>query len=176
MTRFGNSSVEKNSSTGNAGSMTVRDSYFYEPRFWQLADHIDAIQSDGGVQNVTISRNTVFVEPYGYTDYDTTTAGNVATSCLNLTAQIGNYNGDVMIDHNYIAGGGACVYCSTQGKLFLGNVTITANVFDRAHFGTVTQKAAVYFTLYPTNTAPQLVWTHNRWEDGSPLSYAQAIS
>lgn len=190
MTNFGNSSVEKNSAGGggNARSMEVRDSYFYEPRGWQQADHIDGIQTDGGITDCTIVHNTVYVEPYGAADGDETYG---PTSCINITAALGDIIGNVLVDNNQIAGGGYCVYCSTQGASFTGSTVIVRNnVFNRQRFSYLAptyvsmwgKESANNSILYPTNIAPQLsagsgaAWTGNTFEDGTPVTYAMATS
>jgi hypothetical protein len=182
MYHFGNSSVEKNSCPGKF--MDVRDSYFYESRGWQQADHIDGIQTDGNMGAVRILHNTVLVEPYGAADGDETYG---PTSCINITAAFGPISGDVTIDSNWIAGGGYCMYCSTQGSVFTGHQIVSNNIFDRRYFPYLSptyasmwgKESANNSVLYPTNVAPELAtggWFNNRWEDGTILTYAQATA
>lgn len=177
-TKFGNSAAEKNDA-GAATSFDCRDSYLHEVKGWDLGDHIDGLQC-AGASSVTFAHNTVFVEPYGYTDGDTT-PDNVATSCVNLAIDIGNV-GNVLIDNNYISGGGYCMYVREQGKVFTGTVVVSNNYFDRNHWTSLGGKAEVYGSggvLNPTSIPAALSgggWQNNHWEDGSTLSYTVAIT
>ena len=161
-TRFGNSGVEMNNRSGST-SLTVEDSYFYEPNGWNPTDHVDGIQVGGG-RNVTIRHNTVLIEPFGGTAGDT---GYVSNSALGLWAELGDVTGAVVVDHNLLAGGGFVVYLEQKSPYrWLGPVTVTNNVFD-LRFG---PNSGVWGTLYGTGLPSQLVWTGNTTSTGTAVA------
>lgn len=177
-TRFGNSAAEKNNASA-LGLFDCRDSYIHEVKGWELADHIDGLQC-AGAASVVFVHNTVFVEPYGYTDGDTATSGNVSTSCINLAIDIGNI-GNVLIDNNQISGAGYCMYVREQGKTFTGPVVVSNNYFSRTHWPSLSGAAEVFGAGVLSNTSVPAAlsgggWQSNHWEDGSTLTYAVAIT
>ena len=157
-TRFGNAGVEMNNRSGTA-SLTVEDSYFYEPKGWNPSDHVDGIQVGGG-RNVTIRHNTVLIEPYGGAAGDTSYVSN---SALGLWAELGDVTGSVVVDHNLLAGGGRVIYIEQKSPYrWLGPVSVTNNVFDM-RFG---PNGGVWGPLAPIGLPSQLVWSGNTWSNG----------
>lgn len=175
----GNSCVEKNDRSG-VGDFIVTDSYLVESKGWPPADHADLLQV-GGARNVTIQHNTMWMEPYGATDGDTSYISN---SCIGCWAELGNVSGNVLIDNNQMAGGGSIMYVQPKAPyVFQGTVTVSNNRFDRAHFPSLqgagftptTGHGTQWFMLYPTYPS-QLSWTNNKFEDGSTVTLATAVS
>ena len=140
--------------------MEVRDCYLFEPQGWNPSDHVDGIQVGGG-RNVTIVNNTVLITPYGGTDGDT---DYVSNSALGLWAELGNVTGTVLVDHNYLAGGGRIMYLEQKSPYaWQGPVTVSDNVFDREF----TKHGGIWGVLYPDGLPDNLAWTGNTWEDGT---------
>jgi hypothetical protein len=161
-TRFGNAGIEMNNRSGTA-SLTVEDSYFYEPKGWNPADHVDGIQVGAG-GNVTIRHNTVLIEPFGGTAGDTSYVSN---SALGLWAELGDVTGAVVVDHNLLAGGGFVVYLEQKSPYrWLGPVSVTNNVFD-TRFG---PNSGLWGTLYPTGLPSQLAWSGNTSSNGTAVA------
>ena len=167
-TRFGNAGVEMNNRSGTA-SLTVEDSYFYEPKGWNPSDHVDGIQVGGG-GNVTIRHNTVLIELYGGATGDTSYVSN---SALGLWAELGNVTGAVVVDHNLLAGGGRVIYLEQKSPFaWLGPVSVTNNVFD-TRFGAL---GGVWGPLAPIGLPSQFNWSNNTWANGVSLSVQQATT
>lgn len=167
-TRFGNAAVEMNNRNG-AGSLDVENSYLYEPKGWNRADHTDGIQVGGG-KNITIRNNTVLIQPYGQTEGDTSYVSN---SALGLWAELGNVTGTVVVNHNLIAGGGRVVYLQQKSPYsWQGPVIVSDNVFDLCF----TSKGGVWGPLYPSGLPSQLTWTGNTWSNSAPLSLNDALT
>jgi hypothetical protein len=167
-TRFGNAAVEMNNRNGT-GSMTVENSYMYEPKGWNPSDHTDGIQVGGG-KNVTIRNNTVLIQPWGGTDGDN---NYVSNSALGLWAELGDVTGTVLVQHNLIAGGGRVVYLQQKSPYaWRGPVTVSDNVFDQCF----TQQGGVWGPLFPSGLPSQLTWTGNTWSSGAGLSLSQALT
>jgi hypothetical protein len=165
-TRFGEAAVEMNNRSGTA-SLTVEDSYFYEPKGWNRIDHVDGIQVDAA-RNVTVHHNTVLIEPYGGAAGDTSYVSN---SAVGLWAALGDVTGTVVVDHNLLAGGGYVVYLEQKSPdRWLGPVSVTNNVFD-TRFG---PSGGAWGPLYPNGLPSQLTWASNTWSNGVSLSLAQA--
>ena len=167
-TRFGNAGVEMNNRSGGA-SLTVEDSYFYEPQGWNPSDHVDGIQVGAG-GNVTIRHNTVLIEPYGGAAGDTSYVSN---SALGLWAELGDVTGLVVVDHNLLAGGGYVIYLEQKSPYqWQGPVSVTNNVFD-TRFG---PNGGIWGPLYPSGLPSQLVWSGNTWTNGASLTLQQATT
>ena len=167
-TRFGNAAFEMNNREGDA-DMEVRDCYLFEPQGWNPSDHVDGIQVGGG-RNVTIVNNTVLITPYGGTDGDT---DYVSNSALGLWAELGNVTGTVLVDHNYLAGGGRIMYLEQKSPYaWQGPVTVSDNVFDREF----TKHGGIWGVLFPDGLPDNLAWTGNIWEDGTAVSLGAATA
>lgn len=162
-TRFGNAAFEMNNRDGTA-DMEVRDSYLFEPKGWQPADHTDGIQVGGG-RNVTIVNNTVRVTSHN-------TDGGASNSCLGLWAELGNVTGTVLVDHCLLSGGGKIMYLEQKSPYsWQGQVTVQNNTFSRefeSHGG-------IWGVLYPSGLPSKLAWLNNVWDDGTAVSLAQAV-
>ena len=157
-----------NNRSGTA-SLTVEDSFFYEPKGWNPSDHVDGIQVGGG-HNVTIRHNTVLIEPFGGAEGDT---GYVSNSALGLWAELGNVTGAVVVDGNLLAGGGRVIYLEQKSPFaWLGPVSVTNNVFD-TRFGAL---GGVWGPLANLGLPSQLNWSNNTWTNGVPLSLDQSLT
>lgn len=173
-TRFGNSAVEKNDRTGMF-SIDVSDSCLVEVKGWPASDHADGVQMGGG-KSYTVRHCSIAIEPFRTTDGDTTTFGAVSNSCASCWAELGNVTGDVLIDNNLLAGGGSVMYVQAVAPyVFKGKAAVTNNVFDRKRYPSLHNTASVWFVLAPTGVPSQLVWSGNRYEDGTVVSQATAV-
>ncbi|MGB8860597.1 MAG: right-handed parallel beta-helix repeat-containing protein, partial [Ilumatobacteraceae bacterium] len=167
-TRFGQAGVEMNNRNATA-SLTIENSYFYEPKGWPAAYHVDGIQV-GGAKNVTIRNNTVLIEQYGGANGDT---GYVSNSALGLWAELGDVSGTVIVDSNLLAGGGRVIYIEQKSPYaWRGPVIITNNVFDKRF----SDKGGIWGPLAPIGLPAQLTWSGNVWSNGAGLSLQQALA
>lgn len=165
-TRFGNAGVEVTDRSATR-TMTVTDSYFYEPGGWPRDQHVDGIQMNAGGAAV-IRNNTILVSQYGATIGDTS---YVSTSAIGIGTALGSI-GSVTIDHNLLGGGGFVIYVQNKSYTWTGATTITGNVFDR-RFG---PESGIWGPLYPSQLPPNLVWSGNYWDSASECSLIQALA
>jgi len=165
-TRFGNAAVEMNDRSGKS-TMTVENSYFYEPPGWQKAAHADGIQMSAG-GGASIRNNTIIIEPFGGAvgDYS-----YISNSAIGIGTSLGNI-GAVAIDHNLISGGGYSVYVQDKEYSFTSSVSVTNNVFSRQ----LSTTCGVWGPLFPRDIAPGLVWTNNTWDAGEVMTLQEALS
>lgn len=169
LTHCGEAAVEKNDTTG-LWSVEVSDSFITEDQLWPPGQHVDGLQMGGG-RSFTARHNTILIAPYGGSNTDQTYVSN---SCIGLFAELGHFTGDVTIDNNIVAGGGACFYIQEKASFhFQGAVNATANVIWRSLNGNI-PGGAVFFVLYPNGLPPALNWSANAYDDGTSLSLAQA--
>ena len=164
-TRFGNAGVEVTDRSATR-TMTVTDSYFYEPGGWPRDQHVDGIQMNAGGSAI-IRNNTIIVNPYGATVGDTS---YVSTSAIGIGTALGSI-GSVTIDHNLLAGGGFVIYVQNKSYTWTGTTTITGNVFDR-RYGS---ESGIWGPLYPSQLPPGLVWSDNYWDSVSECSLFDAL-
>ncbi len=164
-TRFGNAAVEM-TDRSTTRTLSVSDSYFFEPGGWPHDQHVDGIQMNAGGSAV-IRNNTVIITPYGGTAGDTSYVSNATIGIGTALGDIGS----VTIDHNLLAGGGFLIYVQDKAYTWRGSATVSGNVFDR-RFG---PNGAIWGPLYPTDVAPQLVWNANFWDAASECPLAEAL-
>jgi hypothetical protein len=156
-----------NNRDGDA-DMEVRDCYLFEPQGWNPSDHVDGIQVGGG-RNVTIVNNTVLITPYGAREGD---FDYVSNSALGLWAELGDVTGTVLVDHNYLAGGGRIMYLEQKSPFaWQGQIVVTSNVFDRE----LTEHGGIWGVLYPDGLPANLTWADNTWENGTAVSLDTAL-
>jgi hypothetical protein len=96
---------------------TIQDSYIHD-----LSDadgeHPDGVQFSEGTSDIIIEHNTI-VAP-------------VTNSAIIMYDEDGEQDHDILIDDNYLAGGGWTLYCPRQATV---NIRVTNNHFGPAHFG-----------------------------------------
>ncbi len=159
--KIGDSAVEKNNTDGSS-DMLVEGCYIETVVGWPVDQHVDGIQWGGG-RNLTIRNNTVRI-PTGSTP-------NLSNSCLGLWSEVGNTSGTVLIEKNFLVGGGMAIYLEKKGAYnWQGAVSVLDNVFSREFNANVGYWGKLADSGLPAN----LTWTGNRFDDGSPLSLADA--
>jgi hypothetical protein len=151
----------------HTGPAAVEGSEFWVQDSWiglmgtNSGDHVDGLQvgSDGPV---TILHNTILLSPV-----------NFQNSPLGIWAELGN-TGNVRIENNLLAGGGACVYIEQKAPYrFVGSVIFRNNAFSTRFY----RKCGDAGPLYPNGVPAQLLWTGNYfYESKQPVSLQAALA
>jgi Calx-beta domain len=119
-------------------------------------DHNDAIQATSLDGSVTIRGNTIWNQ-------------NGQTSAIMIGADTGSIsNGDLLIENNFLAGGGWTLYGGAPAKPH--SEIIRNNIFERRFFANVGQFGPVAYL------ASNVVWQNNIYDDGSPVGGAADTS
>ena len=99
--------------------------------------------------------------------------GRYINSALGLWAELGNVTGTVLVDSNYLAGGGRIMYLEQKSPFeWQGPIVVTNNMFDRA----LTGHGGIWGVLFPDGLPANLTWVDNNWEDGTAVSLGAAIA
>ncbi|MBL7501232.1 right-handed parallel beta-helix repeat-containing protein [Frankia sp. CNm7] len=126
-----------------ADNVTIEDSYIHDLVAGPDV-HNDGIQSDGG-SNVLIRHNRIEVR------FSQTSPILMSTN----TAPIS----DVVVEGNYLAGGGYCLYAGTTGGGPVTNMRVVNNRFSQKFF----PKCGYWGPA--TGAGPDTVWSGNVWDE-----------
>jgi hypothetical protein len=95
----------------------IQDSYIHDLKLIST-EHPDGVQLDEGSANITLRHNTI-VAP-------------ITDAAVIMYPKAGDQNHDILVDDNYLAGGGWTLYCPRQPT---ANIRVTNNRFGLATFG-----------------------------------------
>ena len=144
-----------NGQSSGANGATLQDSYIGGLVNISGSDHNDAVMSNGGASNVTLSHNTLEV-PMG------------ETTPIAMYPESGP-NTYWTIDQNMLNGGGYCMYPSyTKGSEQPNNhVTVTNNRFGRKYFSSCGQGGPVDSGVNGASffDGAGNTWSGNDWAD-----------
>jgi hypothetical protein len=133
----------------------VEDSYLHDPKYFE-GDHTDMIMTTGGMPpggRLVIRGNSVI--------------NNLAqTSAIALFQDFGVVR-DVLIEDNFLAGGGYALYGGEGEKGKTSSVKVVDNVFSRQVWP---QSGRYGPVAYFEPDGPDNEWRGNIWDDGTPIS------
>jgi hypothetical protein len=141
----------------NTETGLVEHTYLHDPRYTD-GDHNDMVQANGG----PVAGERLVIR------YNTIINSQSQTGAISL---FGNFSPvrDVLIEGNYLAGGGYTLYGGglVEEGSTPANIVIRDNVFGRDVF----PKGGFYGPVaHFDRSAPGNVWSGNRWDDGSPVN------
>lgn len=107
--------------TGSDG-ITITNNYIHDLNSSEASPHYDGIATDGGITHVLIRHNTVL---NSFTQTSSVMIANTFAGCSNI-----------LIDNNYLAGGGYTLYVDAQfGGGPITNVSVTNNYVSKGSTG-----------------------------------------
>jgi len=129
----------------------IEDNYIHDAVYY-AGDHTDGFQHYGSGKRVTIQHNTV-ENPIDQ------------TSCIALFQDSGEGYDDVLVDDNWLAGGGYSIYGGGgAGQAPSSNVRFTNNKFSTKFFPKSGHYGPVAY--WPPASGTGNVWSNNVWYDG----------
>ncbi|BDO41361.1 hypothetical protein CELD12_08510 [Cellulomonas sp. NTE-D12] len=129
-------------------STTLQDSWIHDLTPAAGA-HSDGGQMQSGVTNLVVRHNTIDM-----------TSTNGANSALFLAPDLGpSTAGPVLVENNYLAGGGFTLYVvdGANGTYYVGNITVRNNVFGDSGYG-------------PDNVNVPVTWSGNTLVNGTVVN------